>query len=366
MIEAEMRLRAVPPRPSPVAVPGAAAAAGVAADGVVESTKNLVPEARGGEDRSVNLRRRFFNAKTGLSFLIGLAILVSLFRVTSIHPKEILAQLRTIDVRLYALAIIIYATTFLFRGLRWQRLLGNTGSKLPLAPLTEVIFLSWFVNSIVPAKLGDLYRGYLLRREYGQSMSRTVGTVVAERVLDILALILLLGATGYFVLKTRASGDVDNLLHVGWVLFAVLVMGMLVVYRYGERLVRFFPHRIQDVYAKFAHGAFASLHPAPLVLVLTVLAWGAEAGRLFFVMKALHVGVGPGAALFTVAAISLALIAPTPGGLGAVEAAFVAILAVFGVPVQVALAVALMDRLISYYSLIAIGLPTFLLSKRGR
>jgi uncharacterized protein (TIRG00374 family) len=141
---------------------------------------------------------------------------------------------------------------------------------------------------------------------------------------------------------------------------------MFVVYQYGERLIRFFPHRIQDVYGKFAHGTFNSLHPAPPVLLLTALAWGAEAGRLFLVMKALHVPVGPLGALFVVAAVSLALIAPTPGGLGAVEAAFVAILSVFGVSLQVALAVALMDRLISYYSLIALGLPTFLLSKRGR
>jgi len=229
-----------------------------------------------------------------------------------------------------------------------------------------VIFLSWFVNSVVPAKLGDVYRGYLLRREFGLSMSRTVGTVVAERVLDILALILLLGSTGFFVLRTRASSEVDNLLVAGGVLFAILLAGMWVVYRYGERLVRLFPPRVQDVYGKFAHGTFSSLNPLPLVGVLTVLAWSAEAGRLFFVMKSLHVSVGPLGALFTVAAISLALIAPTPGGLGAVEAAFVAILAIFGVSVQVALAVALLDRLISYYSLILLGLPTFLISKRGR
>src|SRR6266542_301833 len=157
------------------------------------------------DERSVNLGRRFFNAKTAVSFLIGIAILIAVFRVTSIHPAEILAQLRQIDPVLYLLAIVTYATTFAFRGLRWQRLLANVGCRLPLVPLTEVIFLSWFVNSVVPAKLGDVYRGYLLRREFGLSMSRTVGTVVAERVLDILALILLLGSTGFFVLRTRAS-----------------------------------------------------------------------------------------------------------------------------------------------------------------
>jgi len=324
MIESDVRLRAAIPLAS-------AAPAGTNGAAAGDDAPAAAAEALTGSERSVNLGKRFFNAKTAASFLIGIAILVSVFRVTSIHPSEILVQLRQLDVRLYALAIMIYASTFLFRGLRWQRLLHNVGSRVRLVPLTEVIFLSWFVNSIVPAKLGDLYRGYLLRREYGLSMSRTMGTVVAERVVDILTLVLLLGSAGYFVLKTRVSGDVTNLLHVGWGLFAVLVVGMFVLYRYGERLMRFFPHRIQDVYAKFAHGTFNSLHPAPPVLLLTVLAWGAEAGRLFFVMKALHVPVGPVGALFIVAAISLALIAPTPGGLGAVEGAFVIVLAVFGV-----------------------------------
>ena len=337
----------------------------MSADGAGTRAEAAPPNGEA-DERAVNLGRRFFNARTALSFLIGIAILVSVFRVTSIHPREIWEQLKQVDGRIYALAIVTYATTFLFRGLRWQRLLRNVGCDLPVGPLTEVIFLSWFVNSIVPAKLGDLYRGYLLRKEYGLSMSRTVGTVVAERVVDILALILLLGSTGFFVVRPQVSPSLDNLMHLGWGLFALLLVGMVVVYRYGERLVRFLPHRFHDVYDKFAHGTFSSLNPVPTIALLTGLAWTAEAGRLFFVMKALHVGLGPLEALFTAAAISLALIAPTPGGLGAVEGAFVLILAVFGIGSQVALAVAVLDRLISYYSLILIGLPTFLLSKRGR
>ena len=44
-----------------------------------------------------------------------------------------------------------------------------------LRDATEILFLSWFVNCLVPAKLGDLYRAYLLRANYGASISRTVG-----------------------------------------------------------------------------------------------------------------------------------------------------------------------------------------------
>jgi uncharacterized protein (TIRG00374 family) len=321
------------------------------------------------EDRAASLTRRLFNVKTGLSFLLGVVILITLLRATSIRPGDILAELRQIDPRFYALAILSYVLTFPFRGLRWQRLLKNTGTHLPMAPLTEVIFISWFVNSVLPGKVGDVYRGYLVRREFGHSLSRTVGTVVAERVVDLICLIVLLGITGIFVLRNRVSPMVDHMLQAGWVGLAALVIGMALLYWFGERLVQRFPAKVQAGYAKFAHGTFASFNGVrglPLLILLTALCWTFEAGRLYFVMQSLHVGLGLLAALFTVAAISLALIIPTPGGLGGVEAAFTVVLAVFGVPLQLALAVALLDRLISYYSLIILGVPAFLFTKRGR
>ena len=320
------------------------------------------------EDRSVNLGARFFNLRTGLSFLLGIVILVGLFRFTEVDPGELLGQLRRVDLRIYVLAALSYVLTFPFRGLRWQQLLRNAGARLPLVQLTEVIFISWFVNSVLPGKVGDLYRGYLLKREHGLSLSRTIGTVVAERVVDLLCLILLLGITGLLVLRNRVSPVVDGLLQVGWVGLAVLILGMVVTYRFGGRLVSYFPPRVQEVYSRFAEGTFSSLAPRsfPALGFLTILAWSAEAARLYFVMQALDVNIGPLAALFTVAAVSLSLIIPTPGGLGGVEAAFVLVLAVFGVDKSLAVAVALLDRLISYYSLIIFGFPAFLLTKRGR
>jgi glycosyltransferase 2 family protein len=325
------------------------------------------------DERAVDLKARFFNLRTALSFLLGIAILVGVIRYADIHPEEVLAQLRQVDVRVYLLAALCYAMTFPFRGLRWRMLLGNVGVHAPVVTLTEVIFISWFVNSVLPGKIGDLYRGYALKREFGHSFSRMVGTVVAERVMDLLALILLLGVSGWFVLRSRVSPVVDNLIHLGWLGFAFLIVGMLCAYFLGERVVAFFPGRIQDAYARFAHGTFASLRARswPGLATLTVLAWSAEAARLYFVMQALQVpalqaNAGPLAALFTVAAVSLSLIIPTPGGLGGVEAAFVLVLAVFGVDKSLAVTVAFLDRLISYYSLIVFGFPAFLVTKRGR
>jgi glycosyltransferase 2 family protein len=323
-------------------------------------------DAAEAEERAVDLKARFFNVRTAFSFLLGIAILVALFRFTNVQPGEILARFQQVDWRFFSLAVLSYVCTFPFRGLRWQVLLRNLGERLPLGPLTEVIFISWFVNSVVPGKLGDIYRGYLIKREYGLSLSRTVGTVLAERVVDLLCLILILGTSGFLVLRNRVSPELDSILHLGWIGFAVLIGGMLIMYRYGERVMSFAPQRFREAYSRFAHGTFSAFKRLPIVSALTLLAWAAEAGRLFFVMRALNVGVGPVSALFTAAAISLALIVPTPGGLGGVETAFVLVLAVFGIDKELAVAVAFLDRIISYYSLIVFGFPAFLVTKRGR
>ena len=72
-------------------------------------------------------------------------------------------------------AFVVYYLTFPLRGLRWWIVLRNVGTRVRYGDATEILFLSWFVNCLVPAKLGDLFRAYLLRATYAASISRTVG-----------------------------------------------------------------------------------------------------------------------------------------------------------------------------------------------
>ena len=78
---------------------------------------------------------------------------------------------------------------FPLRGLRWALLIRGTGFRLELRDATEIIFISWLVNCLVPAKLGDLYRAYLLKINSPVSLSRTFGTVFIERILDLFAIV---------------------------------------------------------------------------------------------------------------------------------------------------------------------------------
>ena len=100
-------------------------------------------------------------------------------------------------------AFAVYYLTFPLRGLRWHFVLGRVGTHVRLLAATEILFLSWFVNCVVPAKLGDLYRAYLLKGNYGASISRTVGTIFIERIADIIVIFGLALAAGFWELPRQ-------------------------------------------------------------------------------------------------------------------------------------------------------------------
>jgi uncharacterized protein (TIRG00374 family) len=332
----------------------------------------LIPSAEGGPGGvgpardQIDLKRRFFNLRTLLSFVIAALTLFTLAKAWGVDFQRTLAAMRGVDVPLYLSAFFVYALTFPIRGKRWQRLLRNVGLDAPVPALTETILLSWFVNCVAPFKLGDLYRGYLMRKNEGLPATKTLGTIFAERIIDSGALFVVLLAGLAFSATLMVPGHAGAIMFGAGAFMAILLVVLAVMHWHGARIVKLFPTRIQHVYHHFADGAFASFQHLPTVGLLTFLAWGCEIGRLTLVTHALGLSVPFAGILVVLSGASLLLTVPTPGGLGAVEAGLAGLLVLFAVNKDVALAVALLDRVISYWSLIAAGLPVYLFGKRAR
>ena len=140
------------------------------------------------------------NPRTIISFVLAIALIVYIVRSSQIDVNETRHYARSINPWTFLTAFVVFYLAFPVRALRWRMLLNNAGvpvesgkkSWASIPALCEYIFLSWFANCIVPAKLGDAYRGYLLKRNGGTSFSTTMGTVFAERLLDMLGLFALL------------------------------------------------------------------------------------------------------------------------------------------------------------------------------
>lgn len=276
------------------------------------------------------------------------------------------------------MAFTLYYLSFPLRALRWQLLLENVGFthahgiSLPkFWKLVEIIYISFFANALVPAKLGDLYRAYLLRQEIHVPTTRSFGTVLAERILDLSVLLLLFIAATLVSLREHLPSQLQLSLEV--LLGAVLlgIAGLFVLRLARERIAQLLPARFRDHYYHFQEGTLGSFRRIPTLAALTAAVWMCEALRFFFVALALHL-IGGSILHLIAAAIFIGLgealltaIPTTGGGVGLVEGGMVAMIALF-TPGPTALnltaAAILLDRTISLFSIIALGSIVFLLT----
>ena len=313
-------------------------------------------------EREVSLARRLLNVRTIGSIVFGLVLVFLLFRVIlNVDFGRTFDLMRQANLGLLLAGLFAYYLTFPLRSLRWTLILRRVGTPVPYRAAMHILFLSWFVNCIVPAKLGDLYRAYLLRGNFGASISRTVGTVFIERVTDILVIFALALAAGYWSFRGRNRPEVDALFLAGFVVAAALVVLVIVLRYQGRRLTRFLPERAQELYERFHEGSTGALTPSVLLPVgaITVAVWLLEGARVFFVNQALHISglqLGISSSVFVALAASLLTAIPlTPAGIGFVQAGIVGALYLYGVPTEAGTAVALTDFVLSTLSVIVIG-----------
>jgi len=318
-----------------------------------------------GQDAPPSLTERFFNRRTLASLLIAAAIVgVAVWRAP-INWADAWNKIRHADPRLYIAALLIFYVSFGIRAIRWRVLLRNAGDDHPAQSLIAPVITSFFVNCVVPAKMGDVYRAYMARARLQISGSKAFGTIIAERLLDLCVLMAMLIAAGAVVFHKKAPGALVPYVIVG-TLVCIAGVGVLLTMRAGrgQRVLRLLPEAIFHRYESFRLGTVHSFGRYPTLLVLTVIVWMCESARLAFVVFALGDGNLLGPSQFLLIALVAALLTTVPflpGGIGLVEAGMVGVLiAVGGVSQQVAISIALLDRSISYGSLVVFGFIVFL------
>jgi uncharacterized protein (TIRG00374 family) len=347
------------------------AGAADAADGIT-----LEDEASAAaEVDQIALSRRLRQPRTIISILVPLAVIGAFVALNGEQLGRVPGLIAEADLRLVGLAFLIFYAGFPLRGFRWAVLLRGTGLRVSTRDSTEILFLSWLVNCVVPAKLGDVYRAYLLKINTAASLSRTFGTVFIERVFDVMAIALLGIAAGFWSFRDGLPPPIQVIFGVGIVVVAVLAVGLFTMRNFGRRILTAlpFPPRLLEFYDRFEEGVFRAitLRQVPLLGGLTGSIWMTESLRLFFVIQAFgfaDVRVGLSGAVFVALIGSLLTAVPlSPAGLGIVEAGIVGVLTVaYGIPLAEATAIALLDRVISVFSIIILGSIGYLVSSKPR
>jgi hypothetical protein len=321
--------------------------------------------------RDISLKRRILNPRTLVSFGIALTLLYFLVTRVNIDLQQVWTNVRQANPSLYLMALVVYYLSFPARGYRWQRLLRNAeveeGNIPRVRDLGEIIYLSWFANTLVPAKLGDLYRGYLLKKESGIPFSLSMGTVVAERVLDFVVLVMLMGTAGLISYRGHLPPQVVQLLGITFGIVVVVLLGLLFLQRFGAAVGRLLPGRIAQLYTTFSGAMLLSFGRLPELLGYTVVAWACESARVLFVTLALGVSLPLSMVVFMGLLAALLTTLPlTPGGLGFAEAGLTVALVLYGMDREMAATVTALDRTISYLSLVVGGFVVYLVSKKTK
>ncbi len=315
-----------------------------------------------------SLRRQVLSLPVLVSFLVAGGFLLFIVTRFDIDLGITWEQVRGANPWLLAAAFAVHYTTFLFRGARWRLLLAHSaetsGESEPIPGVvfcSRAVLLGWFINSIGWLRLGDAYRAYLYREEHNAAFSGAIGTVLAERVLDVVLVALMLLAAAPFLIGHSGGGAAWSLVTLIAVLLVLLLVAFLgLLLRLRTLLLRWLPGWLASRYERFLHGATGVRYKLPQTTMLGLLGWLAEMGRMYLVAIALGFDLSVAMVIFLTLANSLLSLVPTPGGIGAVESGVAGLaIRIAALGKEAATALVLVDRFITYISVIILGAVIF-------
>jgi len=303
--------------------------------------------------------------KVVLGVAAGIAVYVG-FSIWA-NARDVGAALAQFDWTAALFGLALAAGNYAVRWVRWEYYLRRLGIRIDTRD-SVLVFLAGFALTVTPGKLGEAVKALLLRQSHGISATRTAPIVVAERVTDLTAL-LVLALAGAFTLK------VDRGFLGAGAIAVALALVLIGSERLGDRLLdllarvgpleRFIPK------LRASHRTAAQLlRPAPLLMstALSVAAWFLECLAFWMVVRGL-----PGARLalptatFIYSAMTVAgALSFLPGGLGVTEAGMLALLGTFasGVGRGGAAAATFVTRACTLWFAVAIGLAALMIYSR--
>lgn len=259
-----------------------------------------------------------------------------------------------------ALGFALAAGNYGLRIMRWQYYLQCIDVSVPVGE-SATIFLAGFVMSVTPGKVGEVFKSLLLYEARGVSIARTAPIVIAERLTDLTALVLLtaLGSLAFeHGVYVAAAGAV--VVAIMLLVFAYRPLGEA-LFKYGERIgpIARIAHKLREAYESLQ----TMLRPAPLFVgtLLALCAWGLECSALLAIVDGfpgLKLSWDAAAFAYSASTIVGALVM-LPGGLGVTEAGMTGLLQSLGGPhmtKEVATAATILTRLATLWFAVAIGM----------
>ncbi|MCC6313207.1 MAG: flippase-like domain-containing protein, partial [Thermomicrobiales bacterium] len=252
-----------------------------------------------------SLGKRVLRPETIGSFVVAAVILVFFMRRLQIDPQAVWDNVQRANPWWLLAAVAIWYSGFILRAVRWRRMLALAdidaahGYAIPTTPgLIEILLLSWFANCVAPAKLGDAYRCYLLKQESRAPFSSGLGTLIAERLTDLVVLCFGMLAVGLAIFRGRLPSAAFHTFELGGALLAIAAVGLGAMWFFRHALERRVPARFQQQFGRLHDAIFSSMREPWLMIGVSVAIWLTEGFRFWFVAISLDAGIPFAAAMF--------------------------------------------------------------------
>lgn len=266
--------------------------------------------------------------------LIGIGLLWMVFRKLDLHT--IANQIKNANYWWVGLSIVLGIISHIFRALRWNLMINSLGYKTRTSTTFYAVMVGYLANTAIP-RLGEITRCGILGRKDKIPFDSLFGSVIAERVFDMIVLILIMfaviifqldllsGFLNKYVFNSLNSGFSDNgtamiILVSAVVLGFILFFVFLKVYASRLRELSFFK-KIETFLKGLMSGikTILRIKTKMLFLFYSVMIWTCYSLMTyvtFFALKATaHLNVVDGMTVMSLG--SLGIVAPVPGGIGA-------------------------------------------------
>ncbi len=283
----------------------------------------------------------------------------------SIDGAQVAAAFRSADRLLLLIALGITVLSYLIRAFRWPFFFKFGPPSF--ANSWRCLILGFFMNNILPARLGEFVRAHLGGRATNQSRTRVLATIAAERLADGLAISLLFAFLFTFGTSAQEAEEGRALFFVAYGFVAIGIATALVIFQ-RERafhLLELIGKRLSGKYSQytlsrvviFIEGLEPLLKLSSFVRLasLSAIIWCLELSVYFLVSTAFQqqMSIG-GLALFMAVVNFSSLIPAAPGGIGTIEAVATLALVHIGIPNEIALAMVVSQHIIQW---LVVGIP---------
>jgi uncharacterized protein (TIRG00374 family) len=272
-------------------------------------------------------------------------------------------------------AFVLTLAMYVVRAERWQYLLAPLG-KTSFRAAFRTTTIGFAASFVLPARAGEVLRPYLLARQEGLPVTAAFATVIVERMLDLVAVLLLLG-TFLFAFESGEAAAAPRLYQTVWYGGAVvtpigigILVAMFVMAGHPERLhavvlgiERVLPARLARrvaAFAKtFAEGLAVVRHPSRLVWAMawSMVLWLAIAAQVWVVVRAFGISVPFVGSFLITAMLVVGVSVPTPGGVGGThEVLRLALTSFYAADNNAAVGAAILQHAVNFVPVLVLGL----------